>query len=184
MTGSSSRFFGRPRGRFFSVRDEQRRIDRDMELYQNVYGTEMLWFFYVPTATTYDDVYDEGSVTSGKSYSAPLRVPVLSAQTSQANEQADDQGFATYDRVQLRMSYDQVRRAGLDRDLVANREKHLLDRFVWRGRVYDVETITTAGHFDPASLDMVLYVAGVQLRPDELVDSPAFAAYVPSRSDR
>ena len=179
MSGGT-RFGSRPRGRFFSVRDEQRRIDRDMDTYQGVYGTEVLWFFLVPGTTVVDDVYDEGLVTGGKSYTRPLRVPVLSAQTSQANEQADDEGFATYDRVQLRLSYDQARRSGLDNDLVRNREKHLLDRFVWRRRVYDVETITTAGHFDQGNTDMVLFVMGVQLRPDELVDAPAFAAYVPA----
>ena len=137
----------------------------------------MPWFFFQPALSAFDDVYDEGAVAGGKTYDGPLRIPVLSAVPTQGPENSDDQGFATYDRVMLRMSYEQVRRAGFSRDLIQDRESRLLDRFVYRGKVFDVDSLQTAGHFEQTSGDTVLQVAGVQLRPDELLDSPTFARY-------
>lgn len=176
MTGR----FGRPGGRFFGTKDEYRRLDRDIELHQQVYGTDVEWWFleHAGHGTVVDDIYDEGFVEGGKGFAGPARIPVLSAIAQQGNEQEGDAGFASLDRVTLRMSYEQVRRAGLDLDLVANREQHLHDRFVFRGRVFDVEGIQSAGHFDPAARDVTLHVTGRQLRTDELYDSPVFQAYI------
>lgn len=172
--------FGRPHGRFFSVRAEQRRLDRDLEQFQQVYGTEVDWYFLlaVGQGTVLNDVYDEGDVLGGgKAYDGPRRVPVLSAQTRQGQETSEDQGFYTVDHVTLRLSFEQARRAGLEIDLIANREAHIHDRFVWRRRVFDVMGIQTAGHFDPTNRDVTIVVQGTQLRADELVDSPIFQPY-------
>lgn len=171
--------FGRPNGRFFSTRAEQRRMDRDLEQFQQVYGTEVDWYFLlrVGQGTIMNDTYDEGDVFGGKAFDGPRRVPVLAAQARQGQENADDQGFATFDRVTLKLSYEQARRAGLELDLIANREAHLHDRFVWRRRVFDVEGIQTAGHFDPTARDVTILVNAVQLRNDELIDSPEFQPY-------
>lgn len=177
MAGAS-RYFGRPRGRFFTVKDEKRRIDRDMELFQAVHGTTVQWYFLDEEHTVHDDIYDEGFVEGGKSYNGPTPIPVLSAQAQQGQEtNSDDTGFAVYDRVTLRIAYEQARRAGLDPELTKYREGRLHDRFVWRGRVFDVESVQTRGHFEQTSADTTILVIGVQLRPDELVDSEAFAEY-------
>lgn len=176
MSGGG-RFFGRPRGRFFSTRDEMRRMDRDIELFQSTYGTEVAWYFYRAGASTIDDIYDEGSVTGGKVYDGPVRIPVLSAVPTQGREENDDQGFATYDHITLRLSFEQARKAGFSGNLVQDREQHLLDRFVFRARVFEVNEIQLAGHFDASNRDMVFSIAATQVRPDELVDSPSFAQY-------
>lgn len=182
MAGSS-RFFGRPRGRFFSTRDELERIGRDVELYQQAYGTEVDWWFLDEdhrdgTGTVTDDIYDEGFVESGKRYDGPRRIPVVSAVTVQGQENGGDAGFAVTDEVVLRLSYDQARRAGLDIDIVQNREQRLHDRFAFRGRIFDVEAIQSSGHFDAANRDTMLNVRGRQLRFDELYDSPDMQRYV------
>jgi hypothetical protein len=171
--------FGRPRGRFFSVRAEQRRMDRDLEQYQQVYGTEVAWYFLlaVGAGTIMNDIYDEGEVTGGKAYDGPHRVPVLAAQVRQGQDEADDQGLATWDQVTLKLSFEQARRAGLEVDLIANREQHIHDRFVWRRRVFDVTGIQTAGHFDQTSRDVTIVVNAVQVRSDEIIDSPIFQEY-------
>lgn len=176
MSGGT-RFFNRPRGRFFGVKDERRRIDAGMEDYQQVYGTEVLWFFLDVATTQVDDIYDEGFVGGGRSYIGPLRIPVLSAVPAQGEEEAAEGGYASYDHMTLVMSYEQVRRAGLDRNLVQDRELRQLDRFVFRNRVFDVDAVQTSGHFEQASADTVLRVEATQLRPDELVDSAAFARW-------
>lgn len=181
MAGTS-RFFSRPRGRFFSTRDEQSRINRDMEAYQQVYGTEVDWYFIEHLGaggTVVDDIYDEGFVEGGKDFHGPRRIPVLSAIVQQGQENlSEDSGFATFDRVVLRLSYEQARRAGLDLDLVANRESHLHDRFVFRRRVFDVERIQSSGHFQPEAQDTTVNIVGRQLRSDELYDSAVFQPYV------
>lgn len=188
MSGVSR--FGRPRGRFFSTRDEMQRMDRAMEIQQQVFGDEVEWYFHLPRVeegwvdgSVSDDIYDEGLVTSGdggKRYDGPLRIPVLGINVAQGQEVNDDQGFATYDHVKFTASYEQLRRAGLDRDLIGNREEHLHDRFVWRDRVFDVESIQTSGHFEHSGRDMTVLVTANQVRSDELYDSPIFAKYAHS----
>ncbi len=173
--------FGRPHGRFFSVRKEELRLNHALEQYQGVYGTEVQWYFLLKqgAGTVVDDVYDEGSVIGGKAYDGPHRVPVMAAQVRQGQAESDDQGMSTFDNVTLKLSYEQARRAGLDVNLINNRETHLHDRFVWRRRVFDVGSIQTAGHFDQNSTDMTILVQATQVRPDELVDSPIFQGYYP-----
>lgn len=176
--------FGRTRGRFFDTRDEEQRIDRALAQYQQVYGTEVLWYFLrapddpiniASSGTVVHDVYDEGLVTGGKSYDGPHRMPVMSAQALQGQDvEHDDQGMATWDHVTLKLSYEQARKVGIDLDLVENREAHIHDRFVWRKRLFDVEAIQTSGHFDQSARDMTILVQGVQLRSDEFIDSPQF----------
>jgi hypothetical protein len=176
VSGATTRF-GRRSGRYFPVKYEQARIDRDMELHQDVYGSVVFWFFYLEQQSTFDEIYDEGAVAGGKAYQTPpLRLPVIEAVPAQGQGSRDDQGFSTYDTVRLRVSYEQARRAGFDPDLVGQREDRLQDRFVYRDRAFEVTDIQTSGHFDPQSTDMVFSVEGRQLRPDELVDSPAFAS--------
>lgn len=177
MSGQGSRFFGRPRGRFFVAKDEMRRMDRDIEQFQQVYGSVVQWFFFRPAESSFDDVYDEGDVTGGKVYDGPRPVPVLSVANAQGQSPADDQGFITFDHVTLRMAYEQARRAGLDTDLTRFRIAHLQDRFVWRNLVYKVDGIQTSGHFDPSNRDMTVFINATQLRPDELIDSPTFASF-------
>lgn len=177
------RRFGRRRGRFFGVRDEQRRINRGLELYQSEYGTEVEWWFLHVEDTVIDDTYDEGDILGGKAFDGPHRMPVLAALTRQGQEMADDQGFAVFDHVTLKLSYEQARRAGLSLNLINRREEHLHDRFVWRDRVYDVEAIQTSGHFDQTSRDMTILVQATQLRDDELIDSPEFQKYYAYHDD-
>lgn len=184
--GSFGRFFGRPRGRFFSTRDEYRRIDRDIELHQQVFGTEVDWYFLDHGdhgETLIDDIYDEGFVAAGKSFHGPTRIPVLSAVAAQGDEQGNDDGFSTLDRVVLRLAYEQARRAGLDLDLVANREDRLHDRFVYRRRVFDVEGIQSSGGFDVTTRPTTILVTGRQLRTDELYDSSKFQQYITAAVD-
>lgn len=175
------RFATRPNGRFFSVRDEQRRIDRGMEAFQHVYGTSVGWFFYVSSASAIDDIYDEADLsTEGKVYRGPQRLPVLAAVPTQGIESTDDVGFSSYDEVMLRVSLEQARGAGFTwsaDDFIRDRERFLLDRFIFRSRVFDVIDVQSSGHFDDSSRDTVFRVTGKQLRPDELVDSPSFSQY-------
>jgi hypothetical protein len=173
--------FGRPRGRFFSTKDEHERLNRGMELFQNVHGTEVDWWFFEhigATKTVVDDIYDEGLITGGKKYHGPRRIPVLSAMHRQGEELNDDRGMQTFDHVTLRVSYEQARRAGLDLDVLANREELLHDRFVLRGRVFDVESIQTAGQFDSPMTPTVMHVTATQVRDDELYDSKEFQRYI------
>lgn len=172
------RYFTRPKGRFFRVNDELRRMDRAMEAEQQVHGTYVQWYFFDHEHTVMDDIYDEGFVSGGKRYDGPHRMPVMSASTAQGqDDNQGDQGFSTWDVVTLRLAFEQARRAGLSVDLVRDRERHLHDRFVYRDRVFDVTDIQSSGHFDPASRDTTFHVVGMQLRPDELVDSPDFASF-------
>lgn len=172
--------FGRPRGRFFRVKDEHERINRGMELFQSVHGTFVDWWFFEEPdhGTVLHDVYDEGLVEGGKHYRGPRRLPVMSVMHRQGEELNDDRGLATYDHITLRVSYDQARDAGLDLDLLANREDRLHDRIVWRGRVFDVESVQTAGDFDTAALPTTIHITATQLRDDELYDSPDFQPYI------
>lgn len=133
-----------------------------------------------PESSVFDSLYDEGSQSTdgngGKKFRPLYNLPVLSAHDAQGAESTDDQGLATYDRVILRLSFEQARRAGLSPGLIATRDEDLLDRFVYRSKVFDVRQITTQGHVSSQD-DLVVVVTGVEIRPDELEDSSVFSRY-------
>ncbi len=179
------------RSRFFPPRFDARRMDRDIAQHQQAFGTIVDWYFYDPDTSVYDDVYDEGQDTGGgyangygtgyagggRRWRGPIRIPVLSANRREGFKVLSDDGQYSLDTIDLRLSYEQTRRVGLQPEISHNHEQHLRDRFVYDNRVFGVRDISVTGQFEPSGHDVVARVLGVQLRPDELVNDPDFVRW-------
>lgn len=172
----SSRF-RRPAGRFFSTRYELERQDRDISIYQDVYGTEVQWWFYDRTNSETDDVYDEGAFFGGRRWDGPHRVPVLSAMHLQGPDSTDDGGQYNVDHIQLRVSYNQLQRIGFGPLPDQDTTTHYSDRFVYDNKVFTVDSISVRGQFEQTGRDVIVAITATQLRPDDLVNDVDFARY-------
>jgi len=167
----------RSRGRFFPTRYETKRMDVDIQAYQEQMGTTVLWWFFDFDDTQFNETYDEGDRINGKRFKGPIRLPVLSAVRIPAERRPSDEGMYGIDTIDVRMSYEQARRAGLGPELDLNTTPHLNDRVGYEGRVFEIRDILVTGQYDPTQTYMIIRVNGRQLRPDEMVFDPDFAAY-------
>jgi hypothetical protein len=170
--------FRRSRGRFFPTRYDTKRMDKDMQAYQEQFGVEVEWWFYAANLSTENPIYAERDIDGGARYVGPRRLPVMSAVRRMGDERAGEEGFFTLDTLEVRMSYEQARRAGLvpepSRDL---ENEHTKDRIVYEHKVFDVISIISTGQYDPTHRYLVVFITANRLRPDELVFDPDFVQY-------
>lgn len=164
------------RGRFFPPKYDLTRQDRDLTQHQRTFGQEVQWYFYDPETSVYDDVYGEGegSGSGGRRWKGPIPIPVLSAVRQEGFKVISDDGKYVLDSLDLRLSYEQVRRVGLAPDLDQSTETHQNDRIVYDNRVFGIRNIQITGQFEQAGRDVMARVLCVQVRPDELVNDPDF----------
>lgn len=183
--------FERAVGRFFDDRAESERINTALDTFTAGWGTYIDWWAFVgnvvfgtvayePAAerSVFNDLYDEGDVTpgSGKKYRRIPRVPVLSASVAQGEESANDLPESSFDTLTVRASNDQLRRTGVSSDLVTTRDTDVFDRIVYRNKVWDIRSIRIEGHISTLD-DFIVSITAVEMRDDELQDSPQFSRY-------
>jgi hypothetical protein len=173
------------RSRFFSPKYDSRRIDRDIEQHQRAFGTYIEWYFFDPVNSTFDDVYGEGQdlAGTGRRWRGPVPIPVLSANRREGQKSTTDDGQYVLDTIDVRMSYEQARRAGLLPEMSHNNELHVRDRFVYDNIVWGIRDISVTGQFEPSGHDTMMRVLGVMLRPDEMVNDPDFSRYSASSEE-
>lgn len=172
--------------RYFSPKFDRLRIDRDIEQHQRAFGTFVRWYFFDPINSTFDDVYDEGQDlpgTGGRRWRGPVDIPVISANRREGQKTLSDDGQYVLDTIDLRMSYEQARRAGLLPEISRNNELHIRDRFIYDGIVWGIRDISVTGQFEPSGHETMVRILGVMLRPDELINDPDFALYSASSED-
>lgn len=168
------------KGRFFPPKYETRRIDRDIQLHQRAFGQVVAWYFFNPTNTRTDSVYDEGNdvaVTGGRRWRGPIPIPVLSAVRREGVRTTTDDGQFVLDTLDVRLSHEQTRRVGLLPDMSQNTELHLRDRIIYDDRVFGIRDISVTGQFEAAGHDVMLRILGVRVRPDELVNDLDFVRW-------
>lgn len=165
-------------GRFFPTKYEAKRQDRDIVAHQRSFGTSVLWYFFDQGASAYDDIYGEGQdFGGGRRWFGPVTMPVLSANRLEGVKIVNDDGLYSLDTINLRVSYEQVRKSGLVQDIAHFHETHLNDRFIYDNRVWGIQEIRVTGQFDPSGHDVVAMVAGSQIRADELVNDLDFGPW-------
>lgn len=160
-------------------------MDRDIEQHQRAFGQVLDWYFYDPDTSTFDDVYDEGQDKGGggRRWKGPVPIPVVSANRREGQKSLSDDGRYVVDTIDIRMSYEQARRAGLSPEIALNTEHHINDRFVYDNRVWGIRDISVSGQFELSGHDTMVRILGVQLRPDELVNDQDFRRWAPSSED-
>ena len=158
---------------YFDDRHERGHIERTMAQHQKEWGTTVLWFrFAGDEEESSHTVYGESYPGGGNEWDDGFPVPVIDAVPFEGREQ-NENGFFTIDRIHIKASAEQLRRAGLD-DLERGRDV-LRDRIVYRGVVYDVMSIQSLGRVN--GRDVTVGIDGDEVTPDELVNTDTFAEY-------
>ena len=137
-------------------------------------GQSVQWWVFNQELTTADVVFDVATDKSpdGRYWDRPFTLPCLSAEVIQGETHHDERGFYNVDRLHLTVSFADIQR--LLPDLPNNTDIHLKDRVGFRGALYQPFQIWSRGqvadHYTVVSID------ALQVKPDEVVNDPQFAA--------
>lgn len=152
----------------------------DLDLQQQV-GQTVPWYVFDPESSEVDPVYDVGSSSGiGRRWKDPQYLRVLSAVKVEGRNTVNDRGLYTVSTLRLAISVHHAREAGLE-SVVFTPEQHEVDRVVYEGKVFGVREVRSRG-----VLTADYAVVGVdcqQIKAEELVNDPQFAAFMPLDQD-
>ncbi len=156
----------------FSPRYEVSSIHRgvDTELVR-FSGTTVDWYVFDSATTTADDIYGWGE---GRVWQQPMTFRVVDAIEMEGAEQPYEQGLFTRNRLKVVLSSEELVRHDFI-SLFTEHTDHLRDRFVYDGRVYSPSDFVIGG--DVREQMTIVAVTAQQVRKDELVNDPTFAAF-------
>ena len=161
-------------GRFdyrYELESIYRGMDRDLH---QVVGQILPWYVFDNADTTTDSVYDVGSGDRvGRTWYDPLDVPTLSIIKVEANVPINKRGLYPVDTLNVVISPDALRLAGLD-DILANPDLHAVDRLVYEGKVFGVEQIRVRGAIKGDYDYVVVGVDARQIKRDELYNDDPY----------
>lgn len=143
-------------------------------------GQSVQWWLFDSAQSEKDAIYDVASSTSleGRAWQKPITVPCLGAMIIQGETHQDDRGFYNVDRLHLTINMDDVRR--LLPTLPNGADYHINDRVTFRGQVYQPFQVWARGQV--ARFYTVLSVDLLQVKNDELVNDPQFAASLTAKT--
>jgi hypothetical protein len=160
------------RGRF-SIEFEVNEIDSALRGRQDEVGDTVTYYRFSAELSESDDIYDEGS-GAGRVYLPPMPLPVLHVTREEGGNQDNPEGFYTNDEIHLTASFEQIVKVGLTA-LDVETDNYLRDRFVYDNRVFRVMKIAVLGQMQQR--DIIVGMDATQVKPDELVNDPAFKKY-------
>lgn len=153
-------------GRFdpeYEIKSIRAGISQDL---QRPVGQSVRWRLYDDTATEVDDVYDIGSRAAGRSWKAPITLPVINAYVFQNEQYFNDRGLYMVDTLRLYVNYDDVIRHLPTLD--ASPDVHIKDRVEFRDQTYVPNRIFPRGQ---VTWDyMALMVDLTQVKPEEMIN--------------
>jgi hypothetical protein len=158
----------------YSVRDHLRHTNRLVTGYQRYTGTTVLWWEWDQADTTVDTLYDEGSATGHRRWYPPKKIPVYSLIRTDRTERPGSEGFYDAASVHVSALLDQLRKAGLTNP--ADSQKHLFDRFLYAGMIFEIRTYQIHGRLQSYETDVG--IDATQVNPEELINDPDFGAYL------
>jgi hypothetical protein len=162
-----------PNGRF-SIKNERdsivRGITADLE---HPVGQHIDWWKFDSITTDVDNIYDVGSVSSGRRWKNPVRMPVIMAAIYQGVMMENERGFYNTDVLRVTINIRDLEK--LFPNIAIEPDSFLRDRIVYRNEVF----IPT--RFYPRGLILddytVLTLDANQVNPEELVNDRQFAQY-------
>jgi len=162
------------KGGRFSVDFETASIYGGLRDWQRWTGDQFYYFRFAYDQSSNDPVYGEADSPNGRVYDGPMLIPALHVlHTEGANDDGVD-GFYYNDTAHITMSFDQIKRMGLDRvDL--NTQNYLKDRFVYDTKVFRVTRMEVMGQIQQR--DIIVSIDATQVKPDEMVNDLQFAQY-------
>lgn len=136
-------------------------------------GDEVDWYVFQSALSGVNDIYDEGDGV-GKVYDGPHKIPVLHATHLEGGQDPGTDGFYFNDDLHITASFDQLSRSGL-RNMDQSHQSYLKDRIVYDGKVFAIQKIEVLGQIQQR--DIIVGIDATQVKPDELVNDPQFAAW-------
>jgi hypothetical protein len=162
------------KGGRFSVDFETSEIYRGLRDWQRWTGDQIYYYRFAYDQSNRDPVYGEATGPLGRVYFGPNNIPALHVVHIEGDNDNTEQGFYYNDRAHVTLSFDQIKRLGLDKvDL--NTQNYLKDRFVYDTKVFRVTSVQVLGQIQQK--DIIVGIDATQVKPDEMVNDVQFAQY-------
>jgi hypothetical protein len=162
-----------PGGRFnipFERRSILSGITQDLRI---PVGQTVNWWRWDAAATGVDDVYDVGSLGTGRRWKTGFDVPAVNAVIYQGVTLQDERGFYNTDILRVTLNMEDVER--LFPTMPTSSDDFLRDRIIYRNEVF------RPTHFFPRGLIKGKYTLftldASQVNPEEMVNDDQFTAY-------
>jgi hypothetical protein len=159
----------------FSVDYETSDIYRGLRDWQRQTGDQIYYYRFAYEQSNREDTYGEATAPNGKVYFGPNNIPTLHVIHMEGDNDNTEQGFYYNDRAHVTLSFDQIKKMGLDR-MDLNTQNYLKDRFVYDTKVFRVTSVQIMGQIQQR--DIIVTIDGTQVKPDELVNDIQFRQYV------
>jgi hypothetical protein len=161
------------RGRFNSDW-ETGKIFHGLEGWRTVYGDVLTYYRFNSAASVTDPVYDEASVTGGRSYFPPVTVPTLHTIHVEGDNEYGQYGLYYNDSLEATISFEAFTGVGMRMADIEN-GTYLNDRVLYDRKIFRISQLLVRGQIQQR--DIIIALRGSQMKPDELVDDPQFAAW-------
>jgi hypothetical protein len=143
-------------------------VEQDL---QNPVGQHVDWYRFDSASSTVDPTYDTGDYEGGgRRWEKPFSIHVVLATISQGPQYQNDRGFYTTDTLTLVINaiemYEHFPR------MSAFPDEYLLDRIVYRGKLFSPNLIYPKGHIKEHLV--VARVDAEEVKPEEVVNDPQF----------
>lgn len=162
------------KGGRFSVDWETSEIYKGLRDWQRWTGDNIYYFRFAYDESTRDSVYGEATSPNGRIYFGPNLIPALHVVHVEGDNDNTERGFYYNDRAHVTLSFDQLKRTGLDR-LDLNTQNYLKDRFVYDTKVFRVTSVQVLGQIQQK--DIIVTIDATQVKPDEMINDVQFAQY-------
>lgn len=162
------------KGGRFSVNYETASIYGGLRDWQRWTGDQIYYYRFQYEQSNVDPVYGEAEPPMGRVYFGPNLIPALHVIHTEGDNDNTERGFYSNDRAHVTLSFDELKRLGLDR-MDINTQNYLKDRFVYDGKVFRVTNFQILGQVQQK--DIIVAIDATQVKPDELVNDLQFAQY-------
>jgi hypothetical protein len=161
------------RGKFTSDW-ETGKIFHGLEGWRTVYGDTLRYYKFDEANSETDPVYDEASVTGGRTYFPPITVPCLHVVAIQGENEYGEYGLYYNDSIDATISFAAFTGAGL-RMADVEAGTYMNDRVLYNHKIFRITQLLSRGKIQERSVIIALH--GSQMKPDELIDDPQFAQW-------
>jgi hypothetical protein len=136
-------------------------------------GQNIAWWKYDSVSTAVDDIYDVGSVASGRKWLLPFTMPCINVNLYQGVTVQNARGFYNTDLLRVTLNMKDVEE--LIPDLVNSTDKYLKDRIIFRGQVFRPNKFYPKGQITDSYT--IFSFDAIQINPEELINDRQFAQY-------
>lgn len=162
------------KGGRFSVDYETASIYGGLRDWQRWTGDKIYYYRFAYDQSSVDPVYGEADAPLGRIYFEQGLIPALHVIHIEGDNDNSEDGFYYNDRAHVTMSFDQLKKLGLNR-MDINTQNYLKDRFVYDSKVFRVTSFQILGQIQQK--DIIVAIDATQVKPDELANDIQFAQF-------